>query len=343
MFEINKLVRENIKHLTPYSCARDDYKGGTGVFLDANENPFGNLNRYPDPYQHNLKAAICRIKGVNEESVFLGNGSDEIIDLCFRIFCYPGVDKALVFPPTYGMYEVSASINDIAIIKVPLNNDSQINIKEVEPFFKDETLKLIFVCSPNNPTGNCMDHDDIEYIIQNFNGMVLIDEAYSDFCDEPSFINKIDRYPNLIVMQTFSKALGLAAARIGIAFSNPNVIQYFNRIKPPYNISTINQEAALDKLADETVIRNQVAKIKNERERLKNELIKLKITETVYLSDANFLLVRVKDANCTYNYLVNNGIIVRNRSSLVDNCLRITVGTRNENDKLLNALKTMTL
>ena len=343
MFEINKLVRENIKHLTPYSCARDDYKGGTGVFLDANENPFGNLNRYPDPYQHNLKAAICRIKGVNEESVFLGNGSDEIIDLCFRIFCYPGVDKALVFPPTYGMYEVSASINDVAVIKVPLNNDFQINIKEVEPFFKDETLKLIFVCSPNNPTGNCMDHDDIEYIIQNFNGMVLIDEAYIDFCNKPSFIDKIRRYPNLIVMRTFSKALGLAAVRIGIAFSDPDVIQYFNRIKLPYNISTINQEAALDKLADGTVIRNQVAEIKNERERLKNELIKLKITEIVYLSDANFLLVRVKDANYTYNYLVNNGIIVRNRSSSVDNCLRITVGTRNENDKLLNALKTMTL
>ena len=343
MFEINKLVRENIKHLTPYSCARDDYKGGTGVFLDANENPFGNLNRYPDPYQHNLKAAICRIKEVNEESVFLGNGSDEIIDLCFRIFCYPGVDKALVFPPTYGMYEVSASINDVAVIKVPLNNDFQINIKEVEPFFKDETLKLIFVCSPNNPTGNCMDHDDIEYIIQNFNGMVLIDEAYIDFCNKPSFIDKIRRYPNLIVMRTFSKALGLAAVRIGIAFSDPDVIQYFNRIKLPYNISTINQEAALDKLADGTVIRNQVAEIKNERERLKNELIKLKITEIVYLSDANFLLVRVKDANYTYNYLVNNGIIVRNRSSSVDNCLRITVGTRNENDKLLNALKTMTL
>jgi len=343
MFEINKLVRENVKRLTPYSCARDDYKGSSGVFLDANENPFGNLNRYPDPYQQKLKTAICRTRGVNEQSLFLGNGSDEIIDLCFRVFCDSGIAKAMIFPPTYGMYEVSASINDVEVIKVPLNNDFQIDIKEAESHFKDEKLKLIFICSPNNPTGNSMNQKDIEYVIQTFSGIVLLDEAYSDFSDEPSFIEKINKYPNLIVMQTFSKALGLAAVRIGIAISNPAIIQYFNRIKPPYNISTVNQEAALNKWTDRNVIKQQVGEIKKERERLTFELTGLNITDRVFPSDANFLLIKVKNANYIYNYLVNNKIIVRNRSALVDNCLRITVGTRNENDQLLNALKRITL
>jgi len=343
MFEINKLVRENVKRLTPYSCAREDYKGSSGVFLDANENPFGNLNRYPDPYQQKLKTAICRTRGVNEQSLFLGNGSDEIIDLCFRVFCDSGIAKAMIFPPTYGMYEVSASINDVEVIKVPLNNDFQIDIKEAESHFKDEKLKLIFICSPNNPTGNSMNQKDIEYVIQTFSGIVLLDEAYSDFSDEPSFIEKINKYPNLIVMQTFSKALGLAAVRIGIAISNPAIIQYFNRIKPPYNISTVNQEAALNKWTDRNVIKQQVGEIKKERERLTFELTGLNITDRVFPSDANFLLIKVKNANYIYNYLVNNKIIVRNRSALVDNCLRITVGTRNENDQLLNALKRITL
>jgi histidinol-phosphate aminotransferase len=343
MFEINKLVRENVKRLTPYSCARDDYKGTTGVFLDANENPFGDLNRYPDPYQQILKAAICKIKGVQEKSIFLGNGSDEIIDLCFRVFCNPGIDKAMIFPPTYGMYEVSASVNDVAIIKVPLNNEFQINIKEIEPYFKDEKLKLIFICSPNNPTGNCMKHSDIEFIIQNFDGIVVLDEAYSDFSNEASLIDKTDLYPNLIVMQTFSKALGLASVRIGIAFSDPAIVHYFNRIKPPYNISTINQEVALNKLTDTELIMKQVNVIKNERERLASELAGLNISCKVFPSDANFLLIKVKDANNIYNYLVNNEIIVRNRSSLIDNCLRITIGTKDENDKLLDALKRINL
>lgn len=343
MFEINKLVRENVKRLTPYSCARDDYKGNQGVFLDANENPYGNLNRYPDPYQQKLKAAICHTKGVDEKSLFLGNGSDEIIDLCFRVFCDPGVDEAMIFPPTYGMYEVSASINDIKIIKVKLDYDFQLDMKEVEKHIRYERLKLIIICSPNNPTGNSMNHNDIEYIIQNFSGIVLLDEAYSDFTVGPSFIEKINLYPNLIVMQTFSKAVGLAAVRIGMAFSNPDIIQYFNRIKPPYNISTINQEAALNKWADMNVIEQQVGEIYQERKRLTSELACLDITDRVFPSDANFLLIKVKNADYIYNYLVNNEIIVRNRSSLVDNCLRITVGTKNENDKLVNALKRITL
>jgi histidinol-phosphate aminotransferase len=343
MFEINELVRDNVKRLIPYSCARDDYKGSSGIFLDANENPFGNLNRYPDPYQQKLKSAISLMKDVNKESVFLGNGSDEIIDLCFRIFCNPGVDKVLIFPPTYGMYEVSASINDVVVNKVPLDDDFQINIREVEPFLKDQNLKLIFICSPNNPTGNCMNSADIEYILDNFRGIVILDEAYNDFSNKPSYISMTGRWQNLIVMQTFSKSLGLASVRIGIAYSNPAVIRYFNRIKPPYNISTLNQDAALAKIAEGNIYKDQVDVIMKEKERLSNELSRLKISERVFPSDANFLLVKVKNADYIYNYLVNNGIIVRNRSSVIDNCLRITVGTRIENDMLMNALNNITI
>ncbi|MDO9341239.1 MAG: histidinol-phosphate transaminase [Bacteroidales bacterium] len=343
MVNVNELVRESVIKLTPYSCARDEFKGKTGIFMDANENPFGNLNRYPDPYQRDLKAAISKIKGILEEKIFLGNGSDEIIDLCFRVFCNPVVDKALTFTPTYGMYEVSASINDIKIVKVPLNESFQIDLKKVKPWFSDKNLKLIFICSPNNPTGNCMNYSDIEYIIANFNGIVVIDEAYVDFTDKPSFIKMVDRYPNLILMQTFSKAFGLAAVRVGIAFSNPDIIQYFNKLKPPYNISTINQKAALRKLDKVEEYKNQIIKIKKERERLSTNLKKLKITEKVYPSDANFLLVKVKNANYIYNMLVDKCIIVRNRSSVIDNCLRITVGKRSENNKLVKALNTISI
>ena len=341
MVNVNELVRESVIKLTPYSCARDEFKGKTGIFMDANENPFGNLNRYPDPYQRDLKAAISKIKGILEEKIFLGNGSDEIIDLCFRVFCNPGVDKALTFTPTYGMYEVSASVNDIKVVKVPLNEGFQIDLKKVKPWFSDKNLKLIFICSPNNPSGNCMNYSDIEYIIANFNGIVVIDEAYIDFSDKPSFIKMVDIYPNLILMQTFSKAFGLAAVRVGMAFSNSDIIQYFNKLKPPYNISTINQKAALRKLDKIEEYKNQIIKIKRERERLSANLKKLKITEKVYPSDANFLLVKIKNATHIYNTLVNKSIIVRNRSSVIDKCLRITVGKKSENDKLINALNTI--
>ena len=343
MTNMNELVRENIIKLTPYSCARDEFNGKSGIFMDANENPFGNLNRYPDPYQRELKVAISKIKGIATERIFLGNGSDEIIDLCFRVFCNPGVDKALTFTPTYGMYEVSASVNDIKVVKVPLNESFQIDLKKVKPWFSDKNLKLIFVCSPNNPTGNCMNYSDIEYIIANFKGIVVIDEAYIDFSDKPSFIKMVDRFPNLILMQTFSKAFGLAAVRVGMAFSNPAIIHYFNKLKPPYNISTINQKAALRKLDKAEEYKSQVIKIKKERDRLSANLKKMKITEKVFPSDANFLLVKVKNANYIYNTLVNKNIIVRNRSSVIDNCLRITVGKRSENDKLVNALKTIAI
>jgi histidinol-phosphate aminotransferase len=343
MIDINELVRENVIKLTPYSCARDEFKGKAGIFLDANENPFGKLNRYPDPYQKELKEAISKIKEISVEKIFLGNGSDEIIDLCFRVFCNPGADKVLSFTPTYGMYEVSASVNDINVVKVPLDENFQIDLSKVKPLLTDKNLKLIFVCSPNNPTGNIMNSSDVEHIIANFRGIVIIDEAYIDFSNEPSFIKMVDRYPNLIVMQTFSKSFGLAAARVGMAFANPLIINYFNKVKPPYNISSLNQNAVLHKLNRIEKYKSQVIKIKKEKERLSLKLKKMKITEKVWPSDANFMLVKVKDANFIYNTLVDKSIVVRNRSSVIDNCLRITVGTPSENNELVKALDTITL
>ncbi len=343
MIELNKLVRENVIRLTPYSCARDEFSGKTGIFMDANENPYGKLNRYPDPYQKELKAAISLLKNIPEDNIFLGNGSDEIIDLCFRVFCNPGIDKALIFSPTYGMYEVSAAINDVNVMKIPLNESFQIDLQKVEPLFAASDLKLIFICSPNNPTSNSMNFSDVEHIIASFKGMVVIDEAYIDFSVKPSFINLVNKFPNLILMQTFSKAYGLAAVRVGMAFAAPGVIQYFNKMKPPYNISTINQKAALSKLGKINDYKEQVIKIRKERERLAANLKKMNITEKVYPSDANFLLIKVKNATLIYNELINRNIVVRNRTSIIDNCLRITVGRKTENDKLLNALKTISL
>jgi histidinol-phosphate aminotransferase len=338
MVDINKLVRENVIKLIPYSCARDEFNGKSGIFLDANENPYGTMNRYPDPYQRELKAGISKIKGIKEDQIFLGNGSDEIIDLCFRVFCNPGIDKVMTFTPTYGMYQVSASVNDIEMVTIPLNGRFQIDLKKAEPCLSDKNLKLVFICSPNNPTANSMNFNDIEYIIMKFNGIVVIDEAYIDFSEKPSFINLINKYPNLIVMQTFSKAMGLAAVRIGMAFADAAVVQYFNKMKPPYNISTINQKTALRKLTQIDQHKSQVIRIKKERARLSALLSKMQIVEKVYQSDANFLLVKVKNADFIYNTLVNNNIIIRNRSKIVENCLRITIGKRSENDKLIYAL-----
>ena len=343
MIDLKKLVRGNVIKLTPYSCARDEFKGKTGIFMDANENPYGNLNRYPDPYQKELKNAISKIKGIEDEKIFLGNGSDEIIDLCFRVFCNPGVDKALTFIPTYGMYAVSASVNDVEVLKVSLNEFFQIDLKNAEPLFSDKNLKMVFICSPNNPTANSMNYKDVEYIIKKFQGIVVIDEAYIDFSEKPSFIKLVGKYPNLIVMQTFSKALGLAAVRVGMAFSNPQIIMYLNKLKPPYNISAINQKAALKKLGQIEQSKIQVFRIKKERERLSSILSRMYIVEKIYPSDANFFLVKVKNADYIYNTLVNKNIIIRNRSSVVDNCLRITIGKRSENDKLVTALKDISL
>lgn len=339
MSDLEKLIRPNVLSLTPYSCARDEFQGREGIFLDANENPYGSLNRYPDPYQRELKKVISKIKGIPAENIFLGNGSDEIIDLCFRIFCRPGTDKALTFSPTYGMYQVSASVNDVMIIKKPLDKSFQIDLETLMPEFSDVNLKLILVCSPNNPTGNCINRVDLETILNKFKGIVLLDEAYIDFADEPSFKEEIGRFPNLIVMQTFSKAFGMASVRVGMAFANSGIIHYFNKMKPPYNISTVNQNTVLRNLKFTEKFKDQVSKIKEERIGLVASLKKMSFIEEVYPSDANFLLVKVIDADKIYDYLIGKGIIVRNRSKVISNCLRITVGTKTENNKLISALK----
>ena len=339
MIKLEKLVRENILALQPYSSARDEFSGKDGTFLDANENPFGELNRYPDPYQKELKEKLSEIKEVKIENIFVGNGSDEVIDLAFRIFCNPGIDKALTFSPTYGMYDVSAAINNVELLKIPLNTDFQIDLEKVKPLLNDTRIKLIFICSPNNPTGNLMNKIDIEYILNNFNGIVIIDEAYIDFSETDSLIKLIDKYNNIIVSQTFSKAWGLAAARVGTAYTNKEIISLYNKVKPPYNVSKINQQAALNTLENTKGFKENLAIILNERKRLENELLQISLVKKIYPSDANFLLVEVEDADTLYQTLVAQKIIIRNRNKLVRNCIRISVGTPEENNELINALK----
>jgi histidinol-phosphate aminotransferase len=343
MADIDKIVRESVKKLVPYSCARDEFQGREGIFLDANENPYGGLNRYPDPYQKELKIAVSKIKGIGEENIFLGNGSDEIIDLCFRTFCNPGSDCALTFYPSYGMYEVSAAINAVRLIKVPLTDDFSIDPGSIRELLTAPDLKLILICSPNNPTGNSMKRSDIEYIISNFSGIVLIDEAYIDFSEQESFRFLTGKYNNLIVMQTFSKAFGLAAARIGMAFADRTIINYLNKMKPPYNISSLNQKAALKSLGRINLLKKRIRKIKTERERLISDLKKLNIIERVFPSDSNFILVKTRNADEIYARLINSRIIVRNRSRIVPGCLRITVGRKSENTRLLKALSKINL
>jgi histidinol-phosphate aminotransferase len=335
--EINKLVRKNILALKPYSSARDEFSGKDGVFLDANENPFGELNRYPDPHQMELKKKLSEIKSVPTSNIFVGNGSDEVIDLTFRIFCNPGKDKALIFSPTYGMYEVSAEINDVELIKIPLTASFQIDFTSLENHLADETLKLIFICSPNNPSGNNI--DNIETVLQKFSGIVIVDEAYIDFSKTGSLIAKIDQYPNLIVMQTFSKAWGLAAARVGMAYSNDTIISVYNKVKPPYNVSEPNQKAALKALENVAEFEKRKSIILGQRTWLENQLPGLAVVLKIYPSDANFLLVEMSDANKIYNELVNQKVITRNRHSIVKNCIRITVGSPEENQILIEALK----
>lgn len=336
---IQKLVRKNILNLAPYSSARDEYTGKKGIFLDANENPFGDYNRYPDPDQTKLKDRLSEIKKVNSKNIFLGNGSDEVIDLAFRIFCEPYQDKALTFTPTYGMYEVSANINAVELIKLPLNAEFQIDTKTIEPFFSDENLKLIFICSPNNPSGNTIKTDDIKYILENFQGIVIVDEAYVDFSDHDSFIKQLKNYPNLIISQTLSKAWGLAGLRLGIAVMNEEILSYYKKVKSPYNISSINQKVALLVLKDQGEFQKNVDIILEQKSKLIKGLQTLKIVQKIYPSDANFILVEVDNANDVYSELISKQIVIRNRDSVVKNCIRITVGTQDENAKLLNALK----
>ncbi len=336
---IQKLVRKNILNLAPYSSAREECQGKEGIFLDANENPFGTYNRYPDPNQTELKQRLAEIKKVDAKKIFLGNGSDEVIDLAFRIFCEPNQDKAMTFTPTYGMYEVSANINSVQLIKLPLNTEFQIDRKTIEPYFSNKNLKLIFICSPNNPTGNLIKTDDIKFILDNFRGIVIIDEAYIDFAEQESFIKELENYPNLIISQTLSKAWGLAGLRLGIALMNEEILSYYKKVKSPYNISSVNQKVALQVLSNEKEFQNNVDMILKEKSKLIEDFQSLKIVRKIYPSDANFLLVEVDNAKEVYSKLISKQIIIRNRDSVIKNCIRITVGSEEENAILLSALK----
>ena len=343
-FNLDNLVRDNIKKMTAYSSARHEFTGNASIYLDANENSFGSplpddFNRYPDPMQTQVKEKLSKIKGVPPQNIFLGNGSDEAIDLLYRIFCEPGRDNVIIFPPTYGMYEVCAEINNVKVKKVNLTKEYQLDIEGIENAI-DPFTKLIFICSPNNPTGNSINHTAIEIILNNFNGIVVIDEAYINYSKQRSFIAELTDYPNLVVMQTLSKAWGLAGLRLGMAFASLPIVELMNKVKYPYNINTATQLLALEALNNVDWVNEHIAATVTEREKLKTELLNLASTETVFLSDANFLLVKMKEARNIYEQLCSKGIIVRDRSKVIlcEDCLRITIGTESENKKLIEAL-----
>jgi histidinol-phosphate aminotransferase len=345
MFDLNNLLRDNIKRLVPYSSARDEFKGEASVFLDANENSFGSplekdYNRYPDPMQWKIKYKLADIKGVPPQNIFLGNGSDECIDVLYRAFCRPGVDNVVLCPPTYGMYEVSANINDTVIRKVSLTEDFQLDLPALEEAI-DGNTKLIFICSPNNPTGNSINREDIEMILNNFDGIVVIDEAYINFAKQKTFIQELTEYPNLVVLQTLSKAWGLAGLRLGMAYAGEPIIDVMNKIKPPYNINQATQELVEEALNNTQKVNDWIRETVVERDKLVAGLLQLPVVLKVYPTDANFVLAKTTDAKGLYNKLVEQGIIVRDRSKveLCAGCLRITVGTPEENVQLLNALQ----
>jgi histidinol-phosphate aminotransferase len=340
---IENLIRENIKSLKPYSSAREEFKNSASnlVYLDANENPFDTgLNRYPDPQQNLVKAALAKIKNVSREQLLLGNGSDEVLDLIFRVFCEPKVDTVIALPPTYGMYEVLANTNDVGLIKISLLDNYQPNIDEILKAQNSQT-KLLFLCSPNNPTANSFNADKIETLIKKFTGIVVIDEAYIDFSSQESWIGRLNEFPNLIVIQTLSKAYGLAGIRLGACYSSTKIISVLNKIKPPYNINQLTQQTALKALQNSIKTNNEIAIIISERNQLIIDLEEISFIVKIYPSDANFLLVKVDNAIVRYDQLVEHKIIVRNRTNLplCENCLRFTVGTKEENKKLMNTLK----
>lgn len=342
-FDVNAWVRPNIRAMQPYSSARDEFHGTASVFLDANENPYNApYNRYPDPMQWRLKEKVAEIKGVPKECILLGNGSDEPIDLILRAFCEPGKECMLTVDPTYGMYQVAAEINNVTCRKVKLTSDFQIDM----PAFLsqiDDTVKAIYLCSPNNPTGNSLNRKDINQILDTFKGIVVVDEAYIDFSSLPSYTKDLSKYPNLVVFQTLSKAWGAAGIRLGMAFASPEIISVLNKIKYPYNVNQLTQEKALEILNNQETMKSQLTLILSERTRLQQELTAIPCVRIIYPTDANFILVDVGDADAVYQKLVDQGIIVRNRNKVVlcAGCLRITVGTEEENTALLNALKTM--
>ena len=342
---LNQLIRPCIKAMKPYSSARDEFKSQDQnlVFLDANENPFANgLNRYPDPQQQLLKNKLAELKGVEPNQILLGNGSDEVLDLLFRVFCTPNKDAMLTLTPTYGMYGVLANLNAVEQQTVALTADFQIDVEVVLNAMQPNT-KLLFVCSPNNPSGNTMNVTAIKRILDNFNGIVVIDEAYIDFTDATSWLKYLSTYPNLVVTQTLSKAYGLAGIRLGICYASSEIIAVLNKIKPPYNINILTQKAALEVLSDRTTTQEQVRIILSERDTLIQNFQNIPWIETLFPTDANFILMRVDDANLRYEQLKQKGIIVRNRTNqpLCENCLRITVGTPQENMKLINVFKTL--
>ncbi|HPB04668.1 MAG TPA: histidinol-phosphate transaminase [Prolixibacteraceae bacterium] len=341
MKSLNELLRKNIANLKPYSSARDEFSGSASVFLDANENPYDTgYNRYPDPYQQEVKKRIAEIKGVQTNQIFLGNGSDEPIDLLYRAFCNPGIDNSVIMDPSYGMYTVSADINDIEIRKVLLNDDYQIEASKLLAAADDKS-KLLFLCSPNNPTANSLDRGEIIKAIEGFRGIVVVDEAYIDFAPGTTLLADLDKYPNLVVLQTFSKAWGLAGIRLGIAFASPEIIGILSKIKYPYNINALTQQRVLQSLANEEEKNKWVETIIAERAKLAEELKQFTFVQKIYPSDANFLLVKMEGAREKFEYLMNCGVIVRDRSkvTLCENSLRITVGSPEENKELIERLK----
>ncbi|MBC6989958.1 histidinol-phosphate transaminase [Hymenobacter sp. BT491] len=346
MFKLESLVRPNIRAMKPYSSARDEFQGEARVMLDANENSLGSagpsqFNRYPDPLQREVKQALAPLKGVAADQIFLGNGSDEAIDLLVRLTCVPGHDHILILPPTYGMYEVAANLNDVGIERIALTADFQISQESVNHILASEA-KLVFLCSPNNPTGNLLHADAVEQILRGFRGLVIVDEAYADFADAPSWTTRLAEFPNLVVLQTFSKAWGLAGLRLGMAFASPEIIGYLNKIKPPYNVSEVTQRHALQALQAAAHFEELRHTLLRGRAWLAERLPAVPIVEHVFPSDANFLLTRFKpDATAVYNYLLGKGIVVRNRTTQPGcaGTLRLTVGTPEENEQLLEALQ----
>jgi len=346
MKDLQELVRKNIWELTPYSSARDEYKGKAAhTFLDANESPYNNpYDRYPDPLQWKLKQGLSLIKGVKPEQIFLGNGSDEAIDLVFRIFCEPGKDNVAAISPTYGMYEVCADINDVAYRPVLLDAHYQLNAKRLLEA-TDAHTKVIFLCSPNNPTGNCLDTKEMETVLREFQGIVVIDEAYADFSKHIPFRLRLEQFKNIIVLNTFSKAFSCAAIRLGMAFADTSIIELFNKVKYPYNVNQLTQEKGLEIVRQWRMVSDWVTRIMQECPRVMSAVADLPICEAVYPTEANFFLAKFRDANDIYHYLINEGIVVRNRShiALCGDCLRITIGTPTENRTLLSALRKYTV
>ncbi|TRX16145.1 histidinol-phosphate transaminase [Flavobacterium franklandianum] len=343
-FNINNLIRENVKSMKPYSSARDefeDFDTADMIFLDANENPFQNgVNRYPDPQQSSVKVVLAKQRNVNTKQILLGNGSDEVLDLIFRAFCEPKVDNVITLPPTYGMYGVLANINAVENREVLLSNDFQPQVEKILEAV-DENTKIIFLCSPNNPTGNSFSDESVVKLLQNFKGLVVIDEAYIDFSKKQSWMNELDEYPNLIITQTLSKAYGLAGIRLGICYGSAAVISVLNKIKPPYNVNELTQLRALERLSNPEKIKSEIASIIAQREELLKVLVDVKFVEKIYPTEANFILIKVDDANKRYDELIAKGIVIRNRTTqpLCENTLRLTIGTEEENKKLIEALE----